>query len=291
MNVIYQLVRRHTLVFLRDKASVFFSFFSVIIIILLYVLFLGKLNVDSLSDYAGSTNDVKWLVNSWIMAGILTVTTITIPLGVLATLIKDRETGIMNDFYTAPINRNQLALSYLISSWVIGFILVFANLIIGQIYIVVSGGHLLGFIDFFQLIVVILLSIISFTSFFFYIALFMKTQRSFGLLTTLVGTFVGFLGGIYIQIGMMGETMRLVMKLLPSMHSVSLVRSIYMTDSIDVVFEYATATEITDYQKFFGIIIELNGHIISNIGLALLLGVFGLVFYLLSVLKLKKTKL
>lgn len=291
MNVIYQLVRRNTLVFLRDKASVFFSFLSVIIIIIMYVLFLGKINEGSFESYSGNIDNIRWLVNSWIMAGILTVSTVTVPLGVLGTLIKDRETGMLNDFYTSPISRNKLAISYLISSWIIGFVLVFANFIVGQLFIVLNGGEFIGLVDGILVILAVILSIITFSSFFFFISLFMKTQRSFGLLSTMIGTFIGFLGGIYIQIGMLSKNVQTVMNLLPSMHSVALIRSLYMREPIAIVFANAEVNDLEDYLSFSGIFVEVNGYQISNVGLVLMLIAFALLFYIFSIIKLMRSKL
>ncbi len=97
MNVLYQLTLRNLRLYLRDKTAVFFSFLSVIIIILLYVLFLGAMQIDSLTHYFGDVEGIDWLVSSWIMAGLLTVSAVTIPLTILGRLIQDREDGMIND--------------------------------------------------------------------------------------------------------------------------------------------------------------------------------------------------
>ena len=73
MYILYQLVIRNLKLYLRDKAAVFFSFLSVIIIVFLYVLFLGAMQADNLAENFGDIPGVDWLVASWIMAGLLTV--------------------------------------------------------------------------------------------------------------------------------------------------------------------------------------------------------------------------
>jgi len=70
-----QFVKRNLLLFFRDKASVFFSLLAVFIIIGLYFLFLGDLLGKGLESY-GATG-VRFLMDSWIMAGLLSVTPIT----------------------------------------------------------------------------------------------------------------------------------------------------------------------------------------------------------------------
>ena len=291
MNVLYQLVLRNTRIYLRDKATVFFSFLSVIIIIALYVLFLGKMHEEGLAQAFDNAEGIDWLMSTWIMAGILTVSTVTVPLSALGTLINDRSTGVLDDFYTSPIDRKILALSYLMSSWVIAIMMVGLNLIIGQGYVVLMGGELLGFFSVIKVLGAVLLSIMTFSSLFFYIALFMKTTNAFGTLSTLVGTFIGFLGGIYIPIGVMGKNVQTVMNLLPSAHSVTLIRIIYMEDAIDKVFGNAPSEAFEVYSLMYGLEVNIGDYLMSPLALILSMIIFGLFFYVLSVIKLSKSKL
>jgi len=291
MNILYQLVLRNTKLYLRDKAAVFFSFLSVIIIIFMYVLFLGKMQENNLADAYSNVEGIDWLVSSWIMAGILTVSTVTVPLSIIGTLIDDRYKGVLNDFYTSPINRNILSLGYLISAWVVSIIMVGINFIIGQIYVIIMGGEILGFLPMIQLFGATILSIMTFSSLFFYISIFMKTQNAFGTMATLVGTFIGFLGGIYIPIGVMGKNVQTVMNILPSAHSVTLIRNIYMKGAIDKVFTGAPVEVLEDYKFMFGLEVNIGNYTLDPLQLVLSMVVFGLIFYTLSVIKLSKSKL
>jgi len=290
MNILYQLVLRNVKLYLRDKAAVFFSFLSVIIILAMYILFLGKMQPDSIQNEIGPMEGIDWVVAAWIMAGILTVSTVTIPLGAVGNLIDDRADGILNDFYTSPISRNVLALSYLISAWVIGFIMVLANFIIGLIYVLMQGGEFMSFIQIVELLGLIMFSIMTFSSFFFYISLFMRTRNAYGTLATLVGTFIGFLGGIYIPIGVLGSNVQLVMNLLPTAHAVTLVRRVYMRGAIEEVL--ATQPGFLDwYEDFYGLNVSIGNFELSSVHMLLSMLAFMLIFYTLSVVKLSKSKL
>ena len=291
MNILFQLVNRNLKLYLRDKAAVFFSFLSVIIIVILYVLFLGAMQIDNLAEYFGDIDGVDWLVSSWIMAGILTVSTVTVPLTSIGRLIQDRENKMIMDFYTSPINRKTLALSYLLSSWIIAFIMVAFNFVIGQIYVLVNGGELLEFVQVIQILLIILLSIIVFSSFFFYIALFMKTRNSFNILSTLVGTFVGFLGGIYIPIGVLGKNIQTVMNILPVAQSATLMRAIYMKAPIDLVFSRVPQDVYNNYAYIYGLKMNIGSFEMTNFNLLIAMVIFGLIFYILSVVKLSKSNL
>ncbi len=203
----------------------------------------------------------------------------------------DRQNGTINDFYTSPIDRRILALSYLISSWIIGFIMVFFNMIIGQVYVYFNGGEFLSFIPLMQLLGAIILSIITFSSFFFYLALFIKSPNAFGALSTIVGTFIGFLGGIYIPIGILGKNIQTFMNVLPSAHSVTLIRNIYMKDAIKLVFDGAPTDLYDNYIMIYGLEVNVGGFTMDSIHLVLSMIVFAVIFYTMSVIKLSKTKL
>lgn len=291
MAILYQLVKRNTLLYLRDKASVFFSFLSVIIIIFMYVLFLGRLQRNGLADISTDVEGISWMISSWIMAGILTVSTVTVPLGALGSMIEDRADKKISDFYTSPIDRRVLALSYLISSWIIGFMMVFLNLIIGQVYVLTQGGEFFTFIQFIKLIGLMSLSIMAFSTFFYYVSLFMKTRNAFGLMSTLVGTFIGFLGGIYVQIGLMPPMVQGVMNALPTAHSVVLIRRVYMEGAINSIFGDYRGPEYVEFANDMGINANVFGTILPGYVMLLSLIGFAILFYILSVIKLNKTKL
>ena len=291
MKILLQLIKRNSLLYLRDRESVFFSFLSVIIIIVLYILFLGKMQESNLSNAYGEIPGIRWLTSSWIMAGILSVSTVTVPLASLGTLIKDRECGMISDFYTSPVSRRILTLGYLVSSWVVSFFMVALNLVIGQIYVLSNGGEIIPFAELIKLIGLYTLSIISFSSMFFYISLFMKSQNAFGLLSTLVGTFVGFLGGIYVPIGVFGENVQRVMNLLPTAQSVTLIRRVYMGGAVNMVFKHAPEEAYQQYAVLYGLSIRIGRFEFSNFIMLLYLILFAAVFYLLSIWKLSKSKL
>ena len=80
--------------FFRDKSAVFFSLLAVFIIIGLYALFLGDVWTDSLSDLANA----RQLMDSWIMAGLLAVTSITTTMGAFGVMVDDRSKKIDKDF-------------------------------------------------------------------------------------------------------------------------------------------------------------------------------------------------
>jgi multidrug/hemolysin transport system permease protein len=256
--------------------------------------------VDGINSIEGIPEAIKttildgtpWLVSSWIMASILTVTTITVPLGAVGNLIDDKASGALNDFYTSPISRNILALSYLISAWIIGFMMVMVNFVIGIGFVLLQGGELFSFNEFIQLLGLIILSIMAFSSFFFYVSLHIKTRNAYGNLTTLVSTFIGFLGGIYIPIGALSKNIQTIINILPISHAVTLIRRVYMSGAMEKVFSAPETKAFGEFYKdFYGLNVTVATFEFTSFHMLLSLFIFMLVFYCLSIFKLSKSKL
>lgn len=136
--------KRNLLLFFRDKSAVFFSLLAVIIIIGLYALFLGDVWASEYSEVA----NIRFLMDSWIMAGLLAVTSVTTTMGAFGTLVSDREKNIIKDFNSSPVKRSSIAGGYVISAFLIGCIMSVVALILVEIYIVASGGKLLSAVAF-----------------------------------------------------------------------------------------------------------------------------------------------
>ena len=202
---------RNLKMFFRDKTSVFFSLLAVFIIIALYLMFLG----DAWASGIQGTDNARPLIDSWIMAGLLAVVAVTSTMGAFNTMVDDKEKGIIKDFYSSPVKRSALAGGYILSAFVIGVIMALVALVIAEAYIVLNGGELLEPVPLMQVIGVILLSSFTNTTMIFVIVSFMKSQSSFSTASTVVGTLIGFLTGIYMPIGMMPEAIQVFIKAFP----------------------------------------------------------------------------
>ena len=139
------LIKRNLRIFFRDRAAVFFSLLGVFIIIGLYVLFLG----DMIQNYVRNVPTVgdasRFLMDSWIMAGVIAAASITTCMGAFGIMIDDNVNQIIKDFKVAPIKNWQLVLGYIVSSILIGLGMSLITLALAEIYIVAFGGTFLPF--------------------------------------------------------------------------------------------------------------------------------------------------
>ena len=93
--------KRNLLVFFKDKASVFFSLLSVFIIIGMYALFLGDVWTRSMSDITGA----RTIMDSWIVAGLIAVTSVTTTMGAFGAMVEDKTKKIIKDIHSSPLPR------------------------------------------------------------------------------------------------------------------------------------------------------------------------------------------
>ncbi len=274
--MILNLVKRNLKLYFRDKVSVFFSLLGVFIIIGLYVIFLGKMMIGYTENSVGDI--ARPLMTSWIMAGVISVTTITTCNGAFGIMVEDTALNRIRDFKVSPIKRWQLVLSYVVSAMVVGLIMSLLTLILGELYIYIDGGSILSFTALLKVLGFVLLSVFSSSAFIFFIMAFLKSQNAFGTASSIISTLIGFLTGIYIPVGNLPSGVQTVIKFFPLSHSGVLLRQVMMGEVVDV-------ENIPDNLRIFlGINYEVGGQFLSNIVHIAYLLISGVVFYLLAII-------
>jgi multidrug/hemolysin transport system permease protein len=290
MTGMQNLIKRNLWVFFRDRSAVFFSFLSVIIIIALYALFLADTQVQSLKSMVGDAEDIRFLVDSWIMGGLLAVNTVTVSLGALAVMVRDQETKAMRDFMTAPIRRTTIVFSYIISAFIIGVVITVVGLFAMELYITVAGGQWLSMASMVKTISVLLLCVINSTAMLFFITSFVRSSTAFSTVSTITGTMIGFLAGIYVPIGVLPQGVQYVIEIFPTSHGAVLLRQLFMEAPLAKVFQNAPPEVLTEYNKVFGVEFYVGGEPLSDQMMILYLSVVTVVFVLLSIWRVRKMK-
>ena len=263
MNAFLSLVNRNNKVFRRDKTQVFFSLLSVIIVVALYAIFLQKMQIDRLEQIAMATPEMVTMVNEWLVAGLLSMIAVTSTLAAFGIAVKDIETKATADFLTAPVSRTTIQFSYVANAFLIGLIFSFTALIGCEIFIVATGGNLLGFAEFVKVFAILLLSVSLASVFNLFLVLFVRTQNAFSTLGTLVGTVLGFLCGVYVPVGVLPAFAQNLVMYFPISHTTVLLREAFMHNSLATVFDGVPAADVEAYKLNYGVVYNLNGHLLS----------------------------
>ncbi|MGX9134463.1 ABC transporter permease [Rummeliibacillus sp. JY-2-4R] len=285
MATVMSLISRHSKVFRREKATVFFSLLSVIIVILLYALFLQKVQLDSISQMVKVTQNMKTMVNEWMVAGLLSILTITTTLGSFGIYVKDLETRRAADFLTMPVSRGALLISYVINAFIIGSVFSLIAFIGCEIFLFATGGDLVDFITLIKIIGVLLLSVILASTFNLLCILFIQSLTAFSTLSTIIGTVIGFLCGVYVPMGALPDYVQKFMTIFPLSHPTVLLRGLFMNDSLSKVFAGAPKAK-EKYMSIYGVtyewhqqVMSLNTHIMIIVGASILFCVLSILIF------------
>ena len=301
MRELYYLVKRNILVFIRDYAAVFFSVLSMLIILLLMVVFLGKMNTDNvlwvLSEYGGERDvlqdekNAQYLIQMWTLAGILAVNTFTVPLTVMQTMVRDEVNGHLASFYVAPVKRVKIVLGYTLASWLIGSGMSFLTLIIGEIYMAAQGYSILAPVAIFKILAMILLNALVYSAVGYLLALFIHSESAWGGMLTVMGTLVGFLGAIYLPVSMLSENIVNMLKCLPVLHGTAMMRKVLTKDAMATTFDGLPDLVRESFAKEIGITLWHGETQITLANQILVLALYAIIAIVVATIISKKRKI
>ncbi len=279
-------MKRNLLVFFKDKASVFFSLLSVFIIIGMYALFLGDVWTSSMQDVTGARN----LMDCWIVAGLIAVTSVTTTMGAFGTMVEDKSKKIIKDIHSSPLPRVSIAGGYILSSFIIGVIMCLVALVLCQLYLLSGGGALFTGMQLIKIFGIILLSTFSNTALVLFFVSFFQSNNAFSIASTIIGTVIGFMTGIYIPIGQLPAGVQTIIKVFPPSHSALLLRQVIMEDAIKTGFAGAPADVVSNFKELMGVTFKVGGSTVTPMISILILVLAGILFLGLSMLSLSRKK-
>lgn len=291
MNVIFNLVKRNMINYFYDKTSIFFSMLSVFLLILVYVLFLGQLQVNTVIEEVGNIIGIDGLINSWLVSGLIVTSSVTVPMATMSDIVSDRENRVFQDFYVAPIKRSSIVFAYLISSVIIGVMMATLTFMLGMIYVGLTSGIWISIVSIFQMIIVIILSSTLFASLSFVVLSFVKTTSAAGTINTLIGTMIGFFAGIYVPFGAFSSAfLRQILEINPAAQVVTLLRSIMMSPYLDIVFDGAPLSSLEGYKEAYGVTTTFFGNAISGLTIGFFIIGWIIIFISIGITRLNAYK-
>lgn len=281
------LIKRNLKLFFRDKSAVLFSLLAIFIIIALYAVFLGDVWLeDSMKDI----NNANALMNTWLVAGLLSVASVTTTLGAFGVMIDDKVRKIDKDFNSAPIKSSQITIGYIGSAFLIGVIMSIITIFASQIYIVLNGGECISPLALIKVLMLVIFTTMTNTSIVCFIVSFFNSHSAFSTASTIIGTLIGFLTGIYLPIGALPESVQTVIKVFPVSHAASLFRQVLMADAMQTAFAEIPASYLSDFKEYMGVTFSFSSYEVSP-WLSILILVFtAAVFYGLSLLNMSKRR-
>jgi multidrug/hemolysin transport system permease protein len=278
------LASRNLKMYLRDRSGVFFSFLAILIIIGLYVLFLG----DQIKAGWDEAPGASLLMDIWVMAGIIAVTSFTTALGACGIIVEDRVKKNDKDFLSSPLKRWQIVGGYVVSACLVALMMCSLVFIVVTVYLRANDMPALDWASILKMLGVIFLSALSSSAIALFVISFIKTNGAYGSLSTVLGTLIGFVTGMYFPIGILAENIQWVVKLFPTSHACVLLRQIMLKGQMGVVFAGAPDEYVREFEREMGVVFtygDYTGTVGLHIGVLVLT---ALVFSVLAIMNMSR---
>lgn len=236
--VVSGLVERSLKIFLKDKASVFFSLLAPLIVLGLYLLFLGDIQMDGIkAAFEGAPIDDKLLksfVDSWMLAGVVSVACVTVSFSVQGITVQDREKGVLNDMLASPISRGIIDLSYLISNFVVTLCICLIVLAVAFVYVAITGWTL-SFVDAVLLIALTIMSVLSASVISTLVGLAFRTSSQHSAFVGIISAVIGFVMGAFMPLSAFPKGVQYVTLFVPATYSAALYRNLFMRGALEKI--------------------------------------------------------
>lgn len=303
LNVFLNLTKRHFLVFFKNKIRVLYTLLVPIIILLVYILFLRNLELSTVQNILYEleveatpelTTYINTLVDSWMLSGIIILSTITISIQTNNIIINDKENGVNRDFASSPIKNSYLIGSYFLFNFIVTMFLCLIVMLICFVYLAIMCEYFLTFIDFLIAFGVLTLSTATSTLLTIFICSFIKHESTLASIIAVFSTVAGFVIGAYMPLSMFPDWFRNICGFVPGTYSTDLMRFAFMATPLDGLSGLVSDLNLANGEELinnlfnsFGYEINLFGTNI-NVGYQALINVgFVVLFMILNIFSVK----
>lgn len=272
----FALTKRNLLLYFRNHTGVFFSLLGAMISFVLYVIFLKKTMISSWQQVPNS----RQLLDFWLIGGTLSVTAITTTLSSLGQLVRDKERGVIKDFYLTGISRFKMKVSYMLSAAIIGFLMQLIMLAIMLGYFAATDNLVIPWSKTPAVLGLAFLSALLSVVINMLFVQFISRFDSLGTIESILGAASGFLVGTYIPIGGLPHFAQLLIKFTPGSYVAALYRQIFMNDPLTNAFHGQQG----HFEKIMGVKIAWQHFLTGNQTIELLIAAFiiGMLVLLLT---------
>lgn len=223
------LIRRNCKLFFKDRGMFFTSLITPIILLVLYVTFLGNVYKEAFSSTLATgvkvdESIINAIVGGQLVSSLLAVCCVTIAFCSNLLMVQDKITGAKSDITMAPVKPSVISMGYFFSTAISTFIICVIAMVIGLVYLG-SVGWYLSVSDVFSLIIDVILLILFGTALSSIISAPLSTTGQSSAVGTIVSAGYGFICGAYMPISNFSDGLQKVLSFLPGTYGTSLLRN------------------------------------------------------------------
>ena len=229
MTTTKTLIRRNTKLFFKDKGLFFTSLITPLILLVLYVTFLGNVYRDSfLMSFPAQISIpdklMDGLVGGQLISSLLAVSCVTVSFCSNFLMVQDKANGTIKDLRITPVKRSTLAVSYYAASLISTLIVCYVAMAVCLVYVAFIGWYM-SLADVLLLAADVALLVLFGTAISSVINFFLSSQGQISAVGSIISSCYGFISGAYMPISSFGQGLQRVVMFLPGTYGTSLVRN------------------------------------------------------------------
>lgn len=230
MTGISALIKRNIKLYFRDKGMFFSSLITPIILLILFVTFLGSIYRDSFASAlsaAGINADailIDGCVGGQLISSLLAVTCITVAFCSNLIMIKDKTSGARRDLTVSPLHLSTLGFSYYLAALISTLIINLTATAVSLAYLAFVGWYLSS-ADVLLLILDVFLLTMFGTALSSCVNFFLSSDGQASAVGTIVSAGYGFICGAYMPVSNFSPVLQKILSFLPGTYGTVLLRN------------------------------------------------------------------
>lgn len=230
MTGLSALIKRNIKLYFRDKGMFFSSLITPIILLILFVTFLGSIYRDSFASAlsaAGINADASLIdgcVGGQLISSLLAVTCITVAFCSNLIMIKDKTSGARRDLTVSPLRLSTLGFSYYLAALMSTLIINLTAAAVSLAYLAFVGWYLSS-ADVLLLILDVFLLTMFGTALSSCVNFFLSSDGQASAVGTIVSAGYGFICGAYMPVSNFSPALQKILSFLPGTYGTVLLRN------------------------------------------------------------------
>ena len=241
MTTLRALVKRNVKLFFKDKGMFFTSLITPVILLVLYVSFLGNVFRDSVAmnlpaDLHLSDTLLDGLVGGQLISSILAVSCVTVSFCANFLMVQDKANGSLRDLRITPVRPAVLAAGYYVATLISSLLVCLTAVAVCLVYVAAVGWYM-TVVDVLCLLGDVVLLVLFGTALSSIINVFLSTQGQISAVGTIVSSGYGFICGAYMPISSFGVGLQRTLSFLPGTYGTVLMRNHAMRGALAAMEE------------------------------------------------------
>ncbi len=237
MRKYVHLIKRNCKLFFKDKGMFFCSLITPLILLVLFITFLGKAFKDSYISMIPvgievSEKIISGLAGGQLLSSLLAVSCVTVAFCANMLMVQDKMSGARKDLLMTGLKKSELSISYYIATLITTLIIAVVATIVAFVYLAVVGWYL-SFVDCLFIFLDILLLTMFGTAISSLVNHFLNTQGQVSAVATIISSMYGFISGAYMPIATFSTGIQNVLMFLPSTYASSIIRNHCMNGALE----------------------------------------------------------